>query len=181
MNQRNLQRRAAISAPSRGDLLDSYYRDVAERGLLSAAQQKQLSLTIELRQIDAWVEMLSFPRATGYVLERVGELIELDEIDTAPLTRAARATIKTRRVAQQHRLDALARVFAGRMRELDPDEPNLATELAALGRMQEEASDPTGAKRSYAEALALARRHSKPEVDAKVNAALKRLDAAAAK
>ena len=66
------------------------------------------------------------------------------------------------------------------MRSFDPDHPNLAVELVTLADLQEEAADPTGARESYAEAVALANRHHNLEVRDKARAALVRLDAASA-
>ena len=138
MHQRNLQNRAATSASSRGDsTLDSYYREVAERDLLSAEEERNLSRTIELRQIEAWVEMLSFARATSYILDRVIQSIPIDDSTATPIRRAAAAAIKTRRVAQQNRLVALARSLAQDMRELDPDRRSFDTVYAHLVELRE--------------------------------------------
>jgi hypothetical protein len=66
------------------------------------------------------------------------------------------------------------------MRSFDPDHPNLAVELVTLADLQEEAADPTAARKTYAEAVALAQRHHNTEVRDKARAALVRLDADAA-
>lgn len=118
--------RAAVSAPIRGEqLLDPYYRDVAERELLSADEEQSLSRTIELHQAEAWTALLSFPRATDYVLalmlEQLAEETSFGPADAEPLSRAAAAAITTRRVAERNELEQRATELAGRMRELDPD------------------------------------------------------------
>jgi len=122
MQSERQQDRTATAVSHRDDrLLDTYYRDVAGRDLLTAEDEQRLARTIEAYHADAWVAMVAYPRATAYVLDRIVRDTELTEEEAQPLRRAAAAAISTRRVKQQRKLEQLARELAARMRSLDQD------------------------------------------------------------
>lgn len=139
MQSERQQNRTAAAVSNREDrLLDTYYRDVAERDLLTAEDEQRLARTIESHHADAWVAMVAYPRATRYVLQRVVRRTELTEADVEPLCRAASAAIRTRRVKEQRKLERLARELAARMRQADQDRECFDAVLAHLEHLRDE-------------------------------------------
>ena len=84
----------------RNGTLDVYFRDMSNKGVLSAEDEMAMAAVIEEARTDLWAHLLGYPVTLGPILQFLSTVDHLEGLDFAPLKR--KATQFRRRPNQAH-------------------------------------------------------------------------------
>jgi RNA polymerase primary sigma factor len=112
--------------------LGMYFRDIATDDLLGPEEELQIARDIEQREIEVWVDILTFPQVLDHVLKVLESCLDNSLSEFRALRRAADAARRTRTRATRHKLVTCARATAPKLRALDLDKTLLTVMLGEL-------------------------------------------------
>jgi RNA polymerase primary sigma factor len=128
----------AVSEPSIDDQLSTYFRHLGEHDLLSADDERRLSVAIEIAEMSSWQHLFSIPELVLPVLEFLTPHLDGDQVpDFSKLQKQCASMLGVKSDAKAvKKLEALASEAAVQMRGCDLDREHIDAVMREVERLQ---------------------------------------------
>ncbi len=140
-------RKAKKKTEDKGSFLAMYFREMAALDVLRPEQEFEAAQSIEALEVAIWVELLTYPAATDYVLKLVETCMENALSEFEDMRNLATLARKSGSKANQNKLTALARDVGQKLRTLDTDRQFLDVVVSDLHRVKRQIPGRVSAER----------------------------------